>query len=963
MEAAAEAVALAANTVAEAAMAEAVSEAAPGIVAAVQSHKIDEWTPLVIANLRAKFGNKTDQLLTLLQETESLISGGSILAACLGEDAKKQDTDIYVPVQHIPRFLKEMVRPDDEEPPIFPAETYKQYAASFYCKSFLRKNGIRRVYNFGGLGISEVDIMSVRNKRRPLAVVNNFDLTFCQVWFDGKDVYASHPDHIRTKTGKMQIDYCMTLLAGNRFLKRRVRKYIDRGFTIGFPDGFDTSDVFAEVLEKIGREPDDVARCTNPIGGPYSREYIRRDVITDFGKQWYNRVAMRFFLGVRDGVDADGVGDFLHIPLAKEVRNDQIKRIDKDGELRLRGIGGDGGLRNYGDVDMGRPLGIDRFRVDVLDGYDSDDMTPESLKDLAVADFSGAAEDKDLAYYRKCTNLAINAHVVWKPHESYDRRKPPTLGFLAIGGAGRASYVTRRNRDLIGLIENLSLRSGEDLFGGEGKIYDIHKHSIDSGVTSKSLETYLRGTMNGDDYEPECYNKASGCLQKLKTHEIKAIVSREFYTEFSKPRPVKAGLNLEVDGYNSALRNAKTFDEGWGNIYKSTMCPYCLKFEERGEGCAVMTHDNPKKLTHNFAPYCVEERKVNEIVQKYKAAGGQLTGGYVRLEWCVECGCPCVNHNHFNRDLTALIPNPSIPDPGHPGQMMIDYGSCPGGGRPEMLARMMAVRDVYRRRNLRDTKEERKSAALAANLAPENAALMARATALWQRALPGITWEEERRKVEVDARTAAAGTDVEKSRAGVAAVVEWKKTHPEPPRVSWNIPVPKSKHYNDAVYEGSQDDADFVDWLDGPEVAAAAPLAVADAAAAAPHAAQEWNLRAWNFLENYFFNIEDEAFRDEIEIIVMTVEEEGGFLPELDKRLIDALAKIQTADPMLVQPVHLMNRAFIINGPDFLAKLDPAIGYNFVPPAQGGGATKRSTYKRRKGLPRKKTRVTRRSSL
>ena len=932
--------------------------------------KVDEWTPLVIANLNKKFGAMgTAQLFTLLQETGSLISGGSILAACLGEDTTKQDTDIYVPVKHIPRFLKEMIRPEGV-PPIFAnADRYRKYAASFYCSSFLRKNGIRRVYNFGRMGISEVDIMAVRNKRGPLAVVNNFDLTFCQVWFDGKDVYASHPEHIRTKSGKMQIDYCMTLLGGNRFLNRRVKKYIDRGFKIGFPDGFDTNDVFAKVLEKIGRTSNNRATCTNPQEGVNFREYTWADEPTDLGKQWYNRIAMRYFLGIRDGVDADGVGNFLHVPLKKEIRNDQISRLDRDNEL-FTPYHRQQALPSFGDSTMRHTQPIADFNIDVLDGYDSDDMTPEILKELATPGIA-AGEDKDLAYYRKCTNLVINAHVVWEPPQ-FEIETPPTLGYLLNDPRMYRRWAIK----LSDLIKILSLREGEDLFGAEEVLlYDIHEHSADSAVSSLSLETYLRGTMAGDDYEPKCYNSANGCLQKLKKHEIRAIVSKQFFAEFSAPRPVKAGLNLEVDGYNSTLRNAKTFDEEWGNIYKSTMCPYCLKFDERGEGCAVMTHGNPKGLNHTFAPFCEEQRKVSEIVDKYKAAAGRLAGGYKRLEWCVECGCPCVNHNHFNRDLTALIPNPSINDPRHPGQRMVDYGTCPGGGRPEMLARMMAVRDVYRRRNLRNTNNERITAALDADAAPSNAALMARATALWQRALPGIAWEGERRRVMVDAREAKVGTPYEKTQAGLAAVTEWKKINPEPPRAMWNTPVPKSKHYNDAIYEGSEDDADFVDWLDGPEAAAApapdaivpapgpdaaAPAAAAPVAAAAPDAtATEWNMRAFTFLENNLDNVAGQIM-DDIEMTIVTIDNEGEFQPELDARLIRALAKMHTANPLLLEINNLMNRAFIINGPDFRDKLDPADGYIFV--QQQGGQRKRKTFKRRKGLPRKKTRVTRRSS-
>jgi len=81
---------------------------------------------------------------------------------------------------------------------------------------------------------NQIDVMAVRNARSPLDVVNNFDLTFCQVWFDGSDVYASHPEHIESKKGMLQGDYVKLMLTGNTFLKKRMAKYMRRGFTIDF---------------------------------------------------------------------------------------------------------------------------------------------------------------------------------------------------------------------------------------------------------------------------------------------------------------------------------------------------------------------------------------------------------------------------------------------------------------------------------------------------------------------------------------------------------------------------------------------------------------------------------------------------------------------------------------------------------------------------------------------------------
>jgi hypothetical protein len=77
-----------------------------------------------------------------------------------------------------------------------------------------------------------MDIMAVRNSRSPLDVVQNFDLTFCQIWYDGKNVWATHPNHIKEKRGLLQKEYIPVFLRGNDFLRSRIRKYSRRGYSV-----------------------------------------------------------------------------------------------------------------------------------------------------------------------------------------------------------------------------------------------------------------------------------------------------------------------------------------------------------------------------------------------------------------------------------------------------------------------------------------------------------------------------------------------------------------------------------------------------------------------------------------------------------------------------------------------------------------------------------------------------------
>jgi hypothetical protein len=162
----------------------------------------------------------------LLQETGALIAGGGVLASISPTHHYSRDLDIYIHCRKLPTLLT-AVREKYYETSIF--------KASEYCQSFLRKNGIRFVQSFGGP--NELDIMSVRHKRSPLQVVQNFDLTICQIWYDGRDVYATHPEDIQNMTTTLQGDYVRVLLQGNRFLRKRMQKYNARGYEIKIGSG------------------------------------------------------------------------------------------------------------------------------------------------------------------------------------------------------------------------------------------------------------------------------------------------------------------------------------------------------------------------------------------------------------------------------------------------------------------------------------------------------------------------------------------------------------------------------------------------------------------------------------------------------------------------------------------------------------------------------------------------------
>ncbi len=173
---------------------------------------------------------------SVLQTVGGILAGGSVLRACYDnipwdiDTTQKSDVDIYVNVRHVPTMKKALAAVLS---PAAAGSGFEVRKSNLYCNSFLVRNRIREVLTVPG---KNIDIVSVRNARNVMDVVRNFDLTMCQVWYDGYNIYATHPAHIHGMRGVLQGDYIPLYKANNRFLHARINKYRSRGFTIEIGD-------------------------------------------------------------------------------------------------------------------------------------------------------------------------------------------------------------------------------------------------------------------------------------------------------------------------------------------------------------------------------------------------------------------------------------------------------------------------------------------------------------------------------------------------------------------------------------------------------------------------------------------------------------------------------------------------------------------------------------------------------
>jgi len=90
----------------------------------------------------------------------------------------------------------------------------------------------------------DVDIIVVDTEKTTIEeVVSNFDLSFCEIWYDGSGIKLgkTNPEEILQKKGFLQGEYVQSLVNGNAFIKSRLGKYKGRGFSIGMKPDKDIS--------------------------------------------------------------------------------------------------------------------------------------------------------------------------------------------------------------------------------------------------------------------------------------------------------------------------------------------------------------------------------------------------------------------------------------------------------------------------------------------------------------------------------------------------------------------------------------------------------------------------------------------------------------------------------------------------------------------------------------------------
>ena len=199
-------------------------------------------------------------ILQTINDNGAIIAGGALVKGIdqnQNPNHRIRDIDIYVNLANSQKFIYELIGILN----IYP----KSHVAPVYDKSFMVRNNILgrlvffkkfRLPRGREYSLPFIEIMLVKDGIELTDVVNNFDLSFCKIWTDGKNIYTNHLEDLERKEGTLGKDYVKALLEGNMFTINRMKKYTKVGYTIKF-EPVDIENVKMVNYNKVVRSPEE----------------------------------------------------------------------------------------------------------------------------------------------------------------------------------------------------------------------------------------------------------------------------------------------------------------------------------------------------------------------------------------------------------------------------------------------------------------------------------------------------------------------------------------------------------------------------------------------------------------------------------------------------------------------------------------------------------------------------------
>ena len=190
--------------------------------------KNDVYDKNILEGLDLFFESKllTIEFCNILFTNNALLSGGCILKFLhFFDDEECKDLDIYVHKDKEENFTNEIKN-------IFQCEEIERREKG-EKSLFFKQNNINKVLKLKK-GTKEIDL--IFTDTLPITVIFSFDLTICQNWFDGKNLFMLYKNHVLEKSGFLNKNYISLFFEGNYLTLHRILKYIDRNFQIKIPE-------------------------------------------------------------------------------------------------------------------------------------------------------------------------------------------------------------------------------------------------------------------------------------------------------------------------------------------------------------------------------------------------------------------------------------------------------------------------------------------------------------------------------------------------------------------------------------------------------------------------------------------------------------------------------------------------------------------------------------------------------
>ena len=189
---------------------------------------LQKFTDHMSMHFGEEYWNKLNEYI---KDSNALIAGGAVLAAYSNDDVN--DLDIYIHASKAVDFVNNLTNDGTYE-----VAFEGNYLRPSYDQSIYRKNNILARFSFNTVITRKfpvIDVMIIPDEIPLLSVVTNFDLSFCEIWYDGYYVKAVDAEGVLTKTGILKKDYTDKLLLDlNRFTIKRLKKYIKKGYIISY---------------------------------------------------------------------------------------------------------------------------------------------------------------------------------------------------------------------------------------------------------------------------------------------------------------------------------------------------------------------------------------------------------------------------------------------------------------------------------------------------------------------------------------------------------------------------------------------------------------------------------------------------------------------------------------------------------------------------------------------------------